>query len=94
MANDTETDNDAGELVDDFPGMFMDGLCSIPLFTILISFVLYILLDTNVFNEKILANIPDTVESGCKTGKGVIITGILFGLLIAIIEAFHAAELI
>lgn len=88
----TEQDNYIGP-PDDMSSIAWDGLSSIPFFTVLISIVIYILLSTSEYNKFVLHSMSKdfTDDTGNKTASGVVVTGILFGILLGIIEAMRAA---
>ena len=103
-SDDSSDDDDDAELVeegnehklsapDDMGSIVYDGISSIPWFTIFIAIILYILLNTSIFNTHVLRNINPNFEDsmGNKTDSGIIVTGILMGVLLGLMEAMHGA---
>lgn len=81
---------------DSFSTLLVDAFSSIPYFAVLVSIILYILSNTTIFNNNVLAKLgKGNVDSnGDKTDYGVVISGIFVGILLGIFIALHNSEII
>lgn len=79
---------------DEMNNFVIDALINIPFFTIIITIILYIIFDTSFWNGMLKKINPGAVNLDCKNINGVVITGVILGILIAIFEALHSARVI
>lgn len=81
---------------DDLGSYIWDGIKSFPFFLMFISIILYILTYSNVFNNTLYSIdeslINNTISE--KSTKGVVVTGILFGLLLATLQSLKNGNVI
>lgn len=79
---------------DDMGSIVYDGMSSIPFFTVFIAIVMYILLDSTIYNNNVLRCLnKDFIDDiGNKRPSGIVVTGILFGILLGLFEAMHSAQ--
>jgi len=80
---------------DDIHSYFIDAFNNIPWFTMLVTFILYILSQTDVYNKYVLDNIKGaTNEMDKPTQNGILITGLIFAILLSVIVGLHNSEYI
>lgn len=71
---------------DDFISMAMDGLSAINIKMLILLFLVYIFINSDVFIDNVLSRIKNTTESGILTSKGVIVCGIVLILAHVLID--------
>lgn len=76
---------------DDMLSIFVDSVSSISLFLFIIVFILYILLDSTVWNEVVLGRFGLS-EGGIKTSKGTIISALVVGIIVSVSDAMHKVD--
>ena len=81
---------------DDMSSYVMDIMSEIPLFLIVVAAILYVLLDSSIYNNKILAKINSEYidDVGNKTSNGIIITGIIFGIILGLLNLLHTSNIV
>lgn len=99
MATTAELDYDveSGVESDDISVYLKDVVNAIPFFTMFIIIILYILTSTTIWDEKILPSMgPSMINQigDTKSNKGIIVTGVFLGIIVAIFEAMHNSKLI
>ena len=79
---------------DDIGELVTDGIFSISIFTIFISLIIYVVLDSNIYANYILKPMSGSFvdDIGNKTLSGTVITGGMFGLLLSLTESMHQAN--
>jgi hypothetical protein len=89
----TDTDN----APDDFNSIINDGFSMLSLYLFITVVLIYIIFNTTIFNEVLLSVNKSLIKGECcaeKSTKGIVVTGILFGLLIAMFQALSDKNLI
>lgn len=81
---------------DSFHHIILDGFDAISFFMILVVFILYVFSQTTIYNNNILKNMKSgsVSELNQQSEKGIMITGILMGILVALLDALHRKKLI
>ncbi len=87
--------DDDDEKQEGFSEMISDAIGSIPFFLMFITIILYIISYSNSFNRT-LQSMDDALidEDGGKSNKGVIVTGIAFGVILSVLQAMKNGNLI
>ena len=91
--DETEVDDRAP---DDMSSIVFDVLGKFPFFTVIIGIILYILSYSITYDTYVLNNMSSRFVNpdGSKSDSGIIVTGVLFGILLGLIEMLHTAEVI
>lgn len=78
--------------IDDFSEIAVDGISAISWLLVLLITMIYLLVSTDVFNKSVLSKLNKDFldETGEKSTSGFIITGIIQGIVTAIIFAARA----
>jgi hypothetical protein len=76
---------------DDIHSYVSDVLLSFPWFTLVISFILYLLLQSTTYNKHVLQHTgKDSLnEMGHATERGILITGMILAILVASLSGLH-----
>lgn len=71
---------------DDFISMAMDGLSAINIKMLVLLFLVYVFINSDVFIDNVLSRVKNTTKSGILTSKGVIMCGIVLILAHVLID--------
>lgn len=87
-----ETDN---KCRGDFGPMVIDGFSQIPYKMMVVLYVLYVVFNSDIFNERVLGKIDGAIEFGSQPSSyGVAIVGLLFVIFYAAFQVLHDKKVI
>ena len=81
---------------DEISTLVFDGVACIPFMTIFFIFVMYIIVESSLFNEKVLAKInPNFVDNTMnKQESGIICTAVILSVVVGLLECLHTYKII
>lgn len=93
--DDLETTAKTGNTRGDFAPMVIDGLSQIPFKMMFILYVLYLVFNSDIFNERVLGKIDGAIEFGSQPSSyGVAVVGLLFVIFYATFQVLSDKKII
>jgi hypothetical protein len=78
----------------DFVSMIMDNIGKIPWKIAIILFILYIIINSDIFVNKVLSNITGTAVDGTITSKGIIVSGMILSIMYVLTDFLQKMDYI
>lgn len=79
----------------DFGPMVIDGVSQIPFKMMVILYILYMVFNSDIFNERVLSKVDGAIEFGSQPSSyGVAIVGLLFVIFFAAFQVLHDKKVI
>lgn len=94
MADDLDSipleETSKGKLGGDFGPMVVDGLSQIPFKMMIILYVLYVVFNSDIFNDRVLGKMDGAIEFGSQPSSyGVAVVGLIFVIFYAAFQVLQ-----